>query len=602
MLKKIIVGNWKMNPLTLKEAEKLFSGVAKGISGIKKTEVVICPPLLYLEKLKKISRKIILGAQNTFLGDVGAFTGEISSEMLYDIGVKYVILGHSERRAMGENNSDINKKIKSSLVAGLRPVLCVGESVRDENHGYFNLVKMELEECLAGIPKNSISKIIIAYEPIWAISSTPNRKDATSDDSREMSIFIRKVLSDKFGEETAKVRIIYGGSVTEKDAGDFLKNGGVDGLLPGRASLDAKKVFRDCKNMRSVKQIKNLKGKTVLLRVDFNVPIKNGKVEDDFRIRASLPTINFLLKKEAKIILITHLGKDGVANLTPVIKSFFAISKIAKDKVTFFDNVRKFPGEAKNDQVFAKKLGAMGDIYVNDAFSVCHREHASVVSIPKYLPSYAGLELEEEVKNLSHSFNKIKHPFLFILGGAKFSTKMPLIKKYLKLVDHIFIGGALADDFLKVEGYEIGKSLVDDTNYDIKKIIKDKKLILPSDVIVHSGNKLITKKINQIGRNEIIFDIGEESVKNLASLIKKSKLILWNGPLGKYEDGGAGATKKILKLVANSKAESIIGGGDTVTLISKMKMQKKFSFVSTGGGATLDFLANGTLPGIKALR
>ena len=354
--------------------------------------------------------------------------------------------------------------------------------------------------------------------------------------------------------------------------------------------------------MRSIKQIKNLKGKTVLLRVDFNVPIKNGKVEDDFRIRASLPTIKFLLEKGARIILITHLDKDGTASLAPVIKNFFSISKISKEKIMFFENIRKFPGEIKNDQVFAKKLGAMGDIYVNDAFSVCHREHASIVSLPKYLPSYAGFQLEEEVKNLSHAFNKIKRPFLFILGGAKFSTKMPLIKKYLKLADNVFIGGALADDFLKVEGYEIGKSLVDGVNYDIKKIIKDKKLILPSDVVVHSGNKLIAKKVNQIGRNEIIFDMGEESVKNLASLIKKSKLILWNGPLGKYEDGGAKATKKILKLIASSKAESIIGGGDTVAIISKMKMEKEFSFVSTGGGATLDFLANGTLPGIKALK
>ena len=352
--------------------------------------------------------------------------------------------------------------------------------------------------------------------------------------------------------------------------------------------------------MRSIKQIKNLKGKTVLLRVDFNVPIKNGKVEDDFRIRASLLTIKFLLKGGARIILITHLGKDGTESLEPVINRFFAILKT--DKVDFFENVRKFEGEMKNDKTFAKQLACMGDIYVNDAFSVSHREHASIVSLPKYLPHFAGFQLEEEVKNLSHVFSKNKHPFLFILGGAKFSTKMSLIKKYLKLADHIFIGGALADDFLKAKGYEVGLSLVDKTNYDIKKIIKNKKLILPVDVVVKMGNKLVNKKVNEVGKWDIIFDIGSESVKNLAPLIKKSKLILWNGPLGKYEDGGAGSTKKILKLVASSKSESIIGGGDTVALISKMKMEKKFSFVSTGGGATLDFLANGTLPGIKALR
>jgi len=339
--------------------------------------------------------------------------------------------------------------------------------------------------------------------------------------------------------------------------------------------------------MRSIKQVKNLKGKTVLLRVDFNVPIKSGKVEDNFRINKSLPTIKFLINKGAKIILITHLGENGTASLASVVKRFFAISKIARNKITFFDNIRKFPGEMKNDQAFAKKLARMGDIYVNDAFSVSHREHASIVSLPKYLPSFAGFQLEDEVKNLSHAFGKIKHPFLFILGGAKFSTKMPLIKKYLKLSDYIFVGGALADDFLKAKGCDIGDSLVSDTNFGIKKLLNNKKLILPTDFII---------------KNNVILDIGKESVKNLAPIIKKSKLILWNGPLGKYEDGGAGATKKILKLVANSNAESILGGGDTVTLISKMKMEKKFSFVSTGGGATLDFLANGTLPGIKALK
>ncbi|MFA6177811.1 MAG: phosphoglycerate kinase [Candidatus Paceibacterota bacterium] len=339
--------------------------------------------------------------------------------------------------------------------------------------------------------------------------------------------------------------------------------------------------------MRSIKSIKNIQGKTVLVRVDFNVPIKNGKVEDDFRIKRALPTINFLLKKGAKLILITHLGKDGTASLKPVIKHFFAISKIPENKITFFDNIRKFPGEMKNDKNFAKKLSTMGDIYVNDAFSVSHRKHASLVTLPKYLQSFAGLEFEKEIENLSHAILKPKHPFLFILGGAKFSTKMPLIKKYLKLADYVFVGGALAHDFLKVKGCEIGESLVSNDNYGIEELLKNKKLIIPTDFIMKDG---------------AIIDIGEEAVKDLASLIKKSKLILWNGPLGKYEDGGAKATKKALRLVAASRAESIIGGGDTADLIDKMNIENKFSFVSTGGGAMLDFLANGTLPGIKALR
>jgi triosephosphate isomerase len=230
-----------MNPRSLKEAEKLFVGVDKNVSSARKTEMVICPPFIYLEKLKKLSRKIILGAQDSFPGDTGAFTGEVSAEMLYNDGIRYVILGHSERRAMGESNREINGKVKGALVAGLCPILCVGERARGESHDYFNLVQSQLKESLSGVSRNSISKITIAYEPVWAISTTANRKDATPEDSREMAVFIRKVLFDKWGGSASKTRILYGGSVSEKSAEDFLKDGGVDGLLVGRASLDAKK-------------------------------------------------------------------------------------------------------------------------------------------------------------------------------------------------------------------------------------------------------------------------------------------------------------------------------------------------------------------------
>ncbi len=254
MSKKIIIGNWKMNPLSLKEAEKLTVDIAKNISKIKKTSVVLCPPFIYLEKLKKISKKVIIGAQDAFVGEVGAFTGEVSTEMLYNIGVRYVILGHSERRALGENNTDINKKLKSALSASLTPVLCVGESERDLNHEYFNFVKTQIVECLNGINKNLFSKMIIAYEPVWAISTTPNRRDATALDSSEMVIYIRKVLADLSSPDIANsVRILYGGSVNNKDAGDFLKNGGVDGLLVGRASLDAKKFVEIIKIAEDIK-------------------------------------------------------------------------------------------------------------------------------------------------------------------------------------------------------------------------------------------------------------------------------------------------------------------------------------------------------------
>ena len=350
--------------------------------------------------------------------------------------------------------------------------------------------------------------------------------------------------------------------------------------------------------MRSVKQIKNLKDKKVLMRVDFNVPIKNGEILDDFKIRKALPTIKFLQRKGAEVILISHLGKDGTESMKPVAD---CLKKYIKKNIILLDNIRKFPGEVKNDLNFARKLAKLGDIYVNDAFSVSHRSHASIVSLPKFLPSYAGFQLEEEIKNLSKVFKKPKHPFLCITGGAKFSTKIPLIRKYLRSADYVFVGGALSNNFLKAQGYEIGKSLVNNTNYNFKEILKNRKLILPEDIVVKSGNRLINKRIDKIKKDEIILDIGSKTTKNLAQLVEKSKFILWNGPLGKYESSGARSTEKILRLVANSKIESIIGGGDIVALVSQMKIENEFSFVSTGGGAMLDFLANGTLPGIKAL-
>jgi len=342
--------------------------------------------------------------------------------------------------------------------------------------------------------------------------------------------------------------------------------------------------------MRSIKQIKNLKGKKVLVRVDFNVPIKDGKVLDDFRIQKSLPTIKFLQQKGAQVILISHLGKDGTESMKPVAD---CLKKYIKKDIILLDNIREFSGETKNDSNFAKKLSEIGDIYVNEAFSVSHRVHASIVGLPKYLPSYVGFQFEEEIKNLSKVFKKPKHPFLFILGGAKFSTKIPLIQKYLKSADFVFIGGALANDFLKAKGYEVGKSLVEEKKHNLKNLLKNRKLFLPEDVVI---------------KNEVILDIGNKTVKNLEKLIQKSKFILWNGPLGKYEDGGGKATKKTMDFLLKQKSkEIIIGGGDLVSFVPRSKLETRTYklepnlFVSTGGGATLEYLAKGTLPGIKAL-
>jgi len=371
--------------------------------------------------------------------------------------------------------------------------------------------------------------------------------------------------------------------------------------------------------MRSIRKLKNIKGKRVLVRVDFNLPIENGKVGDDFRLKKALPTIKFLQKKGARVVLITHLGggEESLAPVAKVLNKFVkvkfvsevvgqkvidAVAEMKNGEVVLLQNLRNHKGEKDCNEIFALELSKLGDLYVNEAFPVSHRKDASIFILPKLLPAYAGLQLEKEVRHLSRAFNKPKHPFLFILGGAKFSTKMPLIEKYLKLADYVFVGGALSNDFLKAKGYEVGGSLVDGANYEIGKVLKSKKLILPIDVVVQSGSKLISKDADAVGKDEIILDIGNKTVKGLEPLIKKAKFILWNGPLGKYEAGGAKSTQKILKLVAGSKAESVIGGGDTVSLISKMKMEKDFSFVSTGGGATLDFLVDKTLPGIKALK
>ena len=223
------MGNWKMNPRSLKEARQWFSAIAKSVSASKKTEIVICAPFVYLEKLKSLSRKIKLGAQDAYWGDVGAFTGEISSEMLYNIGVRYVILGHSERRVLGEGNKEINKKIKSALASGLRPILCVGENERDESHSYFNFVKTQMEKCLEGISRTSVSKLIIAYEPIWAIST---EKGSRPDNPKQTSQIISHIKSS-----ISNIKVLYGGSVTSRSAPGFLARPLIDGVLIGDASL-----------------------------------------------------------------------------------------------------------------------------------------------------------------------------------------------------------------------------------------------------------------------------------------------------------------------------------------------------------------------------
>ncbi len=262
-----------------------------------------------------------------------------------------------------------------------------------------------------------------------------------------------------------------------------------------------------------------------------------------------------------------------------------ALSGMKDGDVIILENLRTNPGEEKNDKNFAKKLASRGDIYVNEAFSASHRNHASIIGLPKYLPSYAGLLFEKELKNLGKAF-KPKHPFLVILGGIKFESKLGVLDRFLKIADKIFIGGALANNFFKLQGINIGKSLFD-KNISVKKYLKNKKIILPVDVR---------------RKNNMILDIGPKSIAELLRLIKKSKFILWNGPLGNFEQKGfSTGTDMVVRCIAQTPAISIVGGGDTIRALTEAGAIDGFSFVSTAGGAMLTFLAKGTLPGIEAL-
>lgn len=251
MSKRIVIGNWKENPTSKKEAEKIFKQISKG--KWKGVEVVACPPSIYIEALRKISKRIILGAQNIFYENSGAFTGKIGGSMLYELGARYTIIGHSERRSLGENNNDINKKIKNAVYNGLVPILCVGENFRDNEHKYLAFIKEQVESALEGVSKTTLDKIIIAYEPVWAIGSSATR-EATPSEFLEISIFLKRILSDKFGiKSVGGVRILYGGSVHPENSLGFLIEGKADGFLVGRDSLNPKKFLEIINNTENAK-------------------------------------------------------------------------------------------------------------------------------------------------------------------------------------------------------------------------------------------------------------------------------------------------------------------------------------------------------------
>ena len=375
----------------------------------------------------------------------------------------------------------------------------------------------------------------------------------------------------------------------------------------------------------------DVKNKKVLLRVDFNVVlVKKGgttRIADDFRIRAALPTIKHLLKNKAKIIIASHLG-DGKESLRPVSRRLEKLlkkkvrfvgecvgkkvenkaEKMKNGQILFLENLRRHPEEKKNDLEFAEKLARLAQIYVNDAFGVCHRPHASVVGITKFLPSYAGLLLEKETNVLEQATTSPDRPLAVIVGGAKISTKIKLIERFLNLADDVILGGALANTVLKAKGLSVGKSFVEEEMIEpLKKVeITSPKLHLPVDVIVsssESGERPVRVcGVGGVKNGEKIFDIGPDSLVLFDKIIHNAKTIIWNGPIGLFEvEQFARGSYFIAQSVATSSAYSIVGGGETIAVLGKLNLTDKFNHVSTGGGALLEFLSGNKLPGLESL-
>jgi phosphoglycerate kinase len=378
-------------------------------------------------------------------------------------------------------------------------------------------------------------------------------------------------------------------------------------------------------------------GKRVLMRVDFNVPLNGSKVSDDTRIKETLPTINFLLKKKAKVILMSHLGRpDGKVKkelrLDPVAKQLSkllkkpvkklddcigakvekAIAAMKPGQVILLENTRFHAEEEKCDKTFSKQLAKLGDIFVVDAFGTAHRAHASTYGISEYLPAYAGFLMEKEVKALSELMRKTAHPLTLIIGGAKIDTKIGLIKNFMDKADNFIIGGGLANTFLAAAGFDVAKSLYEKDKLDIAREIMleaetlKKNFILPEDVVVaeeiSDKAKTLTVPVEDVEGAMQILDIGQKSIKTYLKTIFKSKTIVWNGPVGVYEKKPfAKGTSAIARGIAGTKkAKTILGGGDTVDAINHFKIStKKFTHVSTGGGAMLEFLEGQDLPGVR---
>lgn len=360
-----------------------------------------------------------------------------------------------------------------------------------------------------------------------------------------------------------------------------------------------------------------LNGKKVLIRLDLNVPIDaSGKILNTDRIDSTLETLKLLSTNGAKTIILAHLGENR-QSLSPVAEymttaiPFFnfenaidkeivkkRINNLSNGDILLLENIRMFDGEIENDKNFAFWLASLGDIYINNAFSVSHREHASVVGIPEYLLSYFGPLFEKEVNNLAKVL-KPKHPSLLILGGAKISTKLPLIKHYLDMGIWVFVGGAMVHNIFNSLGHAIGNSFFDKEYTVPDSVLNHPNLIIPIDVTTDDGE---VYKLKDIPKNGKIIDCGKETIEMLKNKMEIMNTIIMNGPVGLYENGWKYGTEMILTLISEQKnAFTVIGGGDTITVLDSMPNKPRFNFISLGGGAMLDFLATGSLPGIDAV-
>jgi phosphoglycerate kinase len=383
--------------------------------------------------------------------------------------------------------------------------------------------------------------------------------------------------------------------------------------------------------MRTVRDIPKLENIPVLVRAALNEPVKEGVVTNTFRLTRAIETLKYLQAKGARVIAISHIDPPGTtevgvtaATLEPIAKKLAemlprvtfcpitvgpeareAVRSILPGEIIVMENLRRNAGETKNDPEFAKELAMLADVFVEDSFDVCHRLHASVVGVPKLLPSYLGLLAEREVHELTKALSPA-HPSLAIIGGAKFSTKKSVLAKLLKTYDHVYVGGALANDFIKAAGHSVGASLISGApDAEIQELLSNPRLIMPRDYVVAPFGKARTEgrvaKEGDVGDGEAILDAGPETIAMLAGLISGAKSILWNGPLGNCENGFTEATDAVAQTIARSRAYAVVGGGDTVAAIEKLGLDTDFSFVSTGGGAMLDFLAKGNLPGLDVL-